>query len=90
MKNKAFKIAAVVFVALVLVLVAVALSGCTPAAETAVPVVPAGPQPGAIQPAGENRSLGELLSIARGDVPEPANLSVADRDVVAKMRSARR
>lgn len=84
--KKPFKIAAVVFEVLVLVLAGVALSGCAPAEQAPAPVVPANPATRLIQPAGKNRSLGELKSIARGDLPEPADLSEADRNVVAQMR----
>lgn len=42
-----------------------------------------------VQPAGVNRTLAELRAIAAGEVPEPADLSAADRHTLTLMRAAR-
>lgn len=55
------------------------LAGC--AAPRPVPVVP--------NSAVGNRPLGELNAIAAGRIPEPADLSPADRVTLSQLRQAR-
>lgn len=83
------KIALGIALALGLALLAGALLGCASTAKPG-PVAPTNPAVAVPQPAGRNRALSELMLIARGDVPEPSDLSPADRTTVAQMRAARR
>lgn len=69
-------------------LLAALLAGCGGPQPRPTPAPVPVPVP-TVQPAGVNRSLSELRAIAAGDVPEPADLSAADRHTLTLMRATR-